>query len=99
MQQALSWEEYWGPLYTFDTYMGAVDIQIKEPAGSEVRAHTRTDAQQGSSTMVTTESSKVSDKQEYRTRIVVQAKQTNINRQVACGSIADRLAQQIAGMF
>jgi hypothetical protein len=79
--------------------MGAVDIQIKEPAGSEVRAHTRTDAQQGSSTMVTTESSKVSDKQEYRTRIVVQAKQTNINRQVACGSIADRLAQQIAGMF
>ncbi|MFI5296231.1 MAG: complement resistance protein TraT [Thermodesulfovibrionales bacterium] len=88
-----------GSMIHVDTYFGAVDIQIKEPTDEAVERAVRTDAQQGSSTTVSTTSSKVTDKQEYRTRIVVKATQTNINRMEACNAIADRLANQIAGLF
>lgn len=88
-----------GSLIHIDTYMGAVDIQIKEPIGKQIKAVTETVAQQGSSTNVTTKSEELTDKQEYRTRIVVTARQTNINRAEACTAIIDKLATQIASLF
>lgn len=82
-----------------DTFFGTVDIQIKEPSGNRVSGTVTTQAGQGSATTVTTQSAIASDKQEYRTRIVVRARQTNIDRQAAASAIADRLSTQIAGLF
>lgn len=82
-----------------DTFFGALDIQIKEASEVAVRGQMDTDARQGSSTTVHTEKAINSNFQEYRTRIVVRAVQTNIDRTEACNAIANRLAMQIAGMF
>jgi len=87
-----------GSLVHVDTYLGTVDIQIKEAAEGVVGV-IETDAKQGSSTTVKTKKEVKSSFQEYRTRIVVKAKQTNINRQEASSAIANRLAVQIAGVF
>ena len=88
-----------GSMIHVDTYLGAVDIQVKEVSEGVVKGVMRTDAKQGSSTTLQTEKEVNSNFQEYRTRIVVKAKQTNINRERACNAIADRLAMQIVGMF
>ena len=88
-----------GSMIHVDTYFGAVDIQVKEAAQGAVKGVMTTDAQQGSSTTLHTERQVNSNFQEYRTRIVVTARQTNIDRMEACNAIADRLAVQIAGMF
>jgi len=58
-----------------------------------------TNAKQGSSTTFSTTRDIRSSFQEYRTRIVAKAEQTNIDRQEACQVIMNRLAAQIAGMF
>jgi hypothetical protein len=88
-----------GSLIHVDTYFGAVDIQIKEITEGGVTGTMQTDAKQGSSTTLTTQREIKSQHQEYRTRIVVKAIRTNINREEACKAITDRLAIQIAGMF
>ena len=88
-----------GSMIHVDTYLGAVDIQVKEISEGAVKGVMKTDAKQGSSTTLQTEKEAKSNFQEYRTRIVVKATQTNINRQKACQAIADRLANQIVGMF
>lgn len=88
-----------GSMIHVDTYLGALDIQIKEIVGGKVKGVMQTQAKQGSSTTLTTEREVQSSHQEYRTRIVVQAKQTNINREEACKAIADRLGMQLAGIF
>jgi hypothetical protein len=88
-----------GSMVHVDTYFGALDIQIKEASPNAVRGVMTTDAAQGSSTTLHTEREVKSNYQEYRTRIVVTARQTNIDRVEACNAIADRLATQIAGMF
>ena len=88
-----------GSMIHVDTYLGAVDIQVKEASKGMVKGVMKTDARQGSSTTLQTEKEVKSNFQEYRTRIVVKATQTNINRVKACNAIADRLAMQIAGIF
>lgn len=88
-----------GSMIHVDTYVGTVDIQIKEIVEGGVEGVMETNAQQGSSTTLRTQRNIKSSHQEYRTRIVVQAKQTNIDRQVACNAITDRLGIQIAGLF
>lgn len=88
-----------GSMVHVDTYFGSVDIQIKEASEGVVKGVMQTDAKQGSSTTLQTQKEVKSNFQEYRTRIVVKATQTNINRVEACNAIADRLAMQIAGMF
>ena len=88
-----------GSMIHVDTYLGAVDIQVKEVSEGMVKGVMKTDARQGLATTLQTEREVKSSFQEYRTRIVVKATQTNINRQKACQAIADRLAIQIAGMF
>jgi len=88
-----------GSMIHVDTYLGSLDIQIKEAVEGTVSGTVRTDAKQGSASTISTERSVSSNKQEFRTRIVVEAKQTNIKREIATRAIADRLATQIAGMF
>jgi hypothetical protein len=88
-----------GAMVHVDTYLGAVDIQIKEMVEGGVSGVMQTDAKHGSSTTLQTQRKIKSSHQEYRSRIVVQAKQTNIKREEACPAITDRLATQIAGMF
>ncbi|MBA3060358.1 MAG: hypothetical protein FP832_01675 [Nitrospirae bacterium] len=88
-----------GSMIHVDTYLGAVDIQIKEASEGVVKGVMKTDTKQGSSTTLQTEKEVKSNFQEYRTRIVVKATQTNINRIETCNAIADRLATQIAGIF
>ena len=79
--------------------MGLVDIQIKELAPGGVTGTMKTTAKQGSATKLSTYRNIKSNYQTYRTRIVVEAKQMNINRKEACSAIAHRLAVQIAGLF
>ncbi len=88
-----------GSMIHVDTYLGVVDVQVKEAVKGGVSGVMETDAKQGSSTTLKTQREVKSTHQEYRTRIVVQAKQTNIKREVAGPAIADRLATQVAGMF
>lgn len=82
-----------------DTFFGALDIQIKEASDVAVQGKMNSDIKQGSSTTMHTEKAVNSNFQEYRTRIVVKAVQTNIDKNEACNAIANRLATQIAGMF
>ena len=88
-----------GAAFKVETFFGAVDVQIKEKVEGGVTGTMRTDAKQGSSTTLTTERDIKSDFQEYRTRIVAKAKQTNIDRAEAAQAISERLAAQIAGLF
>ena len=88
-----------GSLIHVDTYLGATDIQIKEAVEGGVKGTMNTAAKYGSATTLKTQREIKSSRQEYRTRIVVFARQTNIDKQEACRAIADRLAAQIAGMF
>ena len=88
-----------GSMIHVDTYLGAVDIQIKERVEGGVKGMMKTNAAYGSATSFTSERQVDSGHQEYRTRIVVTAKQTNIDRAKACAAIADRLAVQVGGMF
>lgn len=88
-----------GSMVHVDTYLGATDVQIKELAAGEVKGTTLSRVTQGSNATIETQQSTVAKHQEYRTRIAVQARQTNINREEATNLIAERLAAQIAGMF
>lgn len=88
-----------GSMVHVDTYFGICDVQIKEHVEGGVTGTVNSNLSQGKGTTVQTERNIKSDKQEYRTRVAVKAIQTNIDRNVACQSIAERLATQIAGMF
>jgi len=88
-----------GSMAGVDTYLGTVDIQLKERVDGGVTGTMKTHAKQGSATTLSTTRDVKSSFQEYRTRIVVKAEQTNINRQEACQAIMNRLAAQVAGMF
>lgn len=82
-----------------DTYYGVVDIQIKETSAAAVRGSEVSEIRNGSSSTIQTERAINSNRQEYRTRLVVQARQTNIDRTEAVNAISNKLASQIAGVF
>ncbi|MDA8427677.1 MAG: complement resistance protein TraT [Geobacteraceae bacterium] len=88
-----------GSLVHVDTYFGTVDISIKEAVNGGVTGHEVSDTQNGSSASKHTEREIKDSRQEYRTRVVVTATQTNIDRPVATNTISERLASQIAGYF
>jgi hypothetical protein len=88
-----------GSVVHVDTYLGVVDISIKEAVDGGVRGHEVADTKNGSSTSKHTERDVRDSRQEYRTRVVVNATQTNIDRPVATNTISERLASQIAGYF
>ena len=88
-----------GSMVHVDTYLGLVDISIKEAVDGGVKGTEISDTRQGSSSSVHTERIVKDSRQEFRTRIGVKAVQTNINREEATKSISERLATQIAGYF
>jgi hypothetical protein len=88
-----------GAMIHVDTYLGLVDISIKEAVDGGVQGTEVSDTRQGSSSSVHTERVVKDSRQEFRTRIGVKAVQTNINREEAAKSISARLAAQIAGYF
>lgn len=88
-----------GAAFKVETYAGVIDVQIQERVEGGVRGLMKTDAKQGMATTLQTEREIRSDFQTYRTRILAQAKQTNIDKAEAARVVSERLAQQIAGMF
>lgn len=82
-----------------DRYVGAIDIQIEEPVAGGVRKAIRADLEQGIGGRAIVEHERIAERQMFRTRIVVRAVQTNIDREKASKAIASRIAKQIAGIF
>lgn len=88
-----------GEVFHVDEYLGLVDLQVKEEVDGGVTGTQEANLQDGIGTSLKTTRNIQSKRQEYRTRIVVKAKQTRMDRVEACNVIAGRLAQQVAGMF
>ena len=88
-----------GAVVHVDTFVGAVDIQIKERVEGGVVGEMTTEASQGSVTTLKTTRKIKSNFQTYRTRIVATATQTNIDRQKAASVLSEILASQVAGVF
>ncbi len=94
-----------GAMIHVDEYLGALDIQIQEPVKGGVkgkRVVSKYDSTIGKDTGTsgnTLETDFRSDRYDHRTRIVVSAVQTNIDRQIAVKEIAGRLATQVGGIF
>jgi len=88
-----------GSMVHVDSYLGVVDISIKEAVEGGVRGRESSDTQNGSSASKHTEREVKDSRQEFRTRVVVAATQTNIDRPEATRTISERLAGQIAGYF
>lgn len=88
-----------GMIWKVEEFIGVTDIQIKETVPGGVEGVQDSTHANGIGTTTNTKRNVKSDKQEYRTRIAVNAKQTNIDRVEACNVIADRLASQISGLF
>ena len=88
-----------GSVVHVDSYLGVVDISIKEPVEGGVTGSEDSQTKNGSSSSKFTGRNFKDTRQEYRTRIAVSAVQTNIDRKVATETISDRLSNQIAGYF
>ncbi len=82
-----------------DTYIGLVDIQIKQKVNGVVEKTVGSHIQNGSGTYNNSTYNTVSKYETFRTRIGVQATQTDLNLKKATPVIEGRLAQEIAGIF
>jgi len=82
-----------------DTYLGAVDIQIKQKVNGVIQKQVNSNLQNGIGTREKTTYKTTTQYQAYRTRIVVKATQTNLNLKKATPIIESKLAQEIAGLF
>lgn len=95
-----------GSMVHVDEYLGALDIQIQEPVKGGVKGKrtaakydagaSGADARAAGNSL---ETDYKSDRYDHRTRIVVSAVQTNIDRQIAIKEITGRFAVQVAGVF
>ena len=92
-----------GGLYSaalhIDTYIGAIDLQIGERGKAVGKSTLTATAKQGASAMQTTEIQTESNMATYQTRLVAWAKQTRINKVEAAQAVAQKLAEQIGGLF
>lgn len=82
-----------------DEYIGAMDVQIQEPVKGGVTGTQSAELKNGSSTTTKTVHNVASDKQEFRTRVAVWAKQTNMDKHEASMVLADKLSTQISALF
>ncbi len=82
-----------------DTYIGVVDIQIKQKVNGTVTKQVNSNLQNGIGTKVKIKYNTTVQYQAYRTRIGVQATQTNMNLKKATPIIESKLAQEITGLF
>jgi outer membrane lipoprotein SlyB len=88
-----------GSMFKVQSVAGTVDLQIQEKTDTPVIEVVRTDARQGTSTVVSTQQAVQSNYQTYRTKFQVEARRTNLNIDEAVARITDKLADQIAGLF
>lgn len=82
-----------------DTYIGVVDIQVKQKVNGNVKTETNSNLQNGIGTTVKSNYKQTTNYQAYRTRIAVSATQTNIDLAKATPVIENKLASEIAGIF
>jgi Enterobacterial TraT complement resistance protein len=83
------------------TYMAITDIEISERAeeGVIIREDRQQDAQQGIGGARRQTSSKISDMNKYRTRIVSTANKANLQYEEAVPELTTGLARSISGLF
>lgn len=83
------------------TYMAITDIEIAEKAkaGVIVRQDSKQDAKQGIGGARTQTSSEISDKKQYRVRIVSTANKVNLEYPEAAPSLTEGLTRSISGIF
>ncbi len=82
-----------------DRYAGVVDIQIKQRVNGEIHEQVKSNLQNGIGTTVKTNYNTKTQYQAFRTRIAVEAVQTNLNLKKATPIIEEKLAQEISGLF
>ena len=82
-----------------DTYIGVVDIQVKQKVNGTVQEQVTSNLQNGIGTKIKTNYKTSTQYQAFRTRIGVEATQTNLNLKKAIPVIEEKLAQEIAGLF
>lgn len=88
-----------GSQFNIDSFIGITDIQIQEKVPGGVKGSLTTNTTQGTSTDLRTSRQINSEYQTYRTRIVIEAKETNMDKLRAAQVISDKLATQIANIF
>jgi hypothetical protein len=88
-----------GSMIHVDTWLGVADIQIREMVAGGVSGTMKASMENGAASSIQTERQIAGNRQEYRTRVVVSATQTNIDRNEACRFLSERLGSQVAGMF
>lgn len=83
------------------TYMAITDIEIAEKAkaGVIVRQDSKQDAKQGIGGSRSQTSSEISDKKQYRVRIVSTANKVNLEYPEAAPSLTEGLTRSISGIF
>ncbi len=82
-----------------DRYAGVVDIQIKQRVNGEIQEQVNSNLQNGIGTKIKTNYKTTTQYQAFRTRIGVEAVQTNLNLKKATPIIEEKLAQEISGLF
>lgn len=82
-----------------DTYLGAVDIQIKQRVNGVIHKQVNSNLTNGMGTAERTNYSTTTQYQAYRTRVVVQATQTNLNIKKVVPVIERKVTQEIVGLF
>jgi outer membrane murein-binding lipoprotein Lpp/outer membrane lipoprotein SlyB len=88
-----------GSLVKIGRYTGTVELQVQERADAPVRGTEISQVRQGSSTTVNTERAVQTSYQTYRTTLSVEAIQTNISKEEAAQVLAEKVAEQVAGLF
>lgn len=88
-----------GAVIHVDTYIGVVDIQIKQRVNGTIQEQVNSNLQNGIGTENKTNYKTTTQYQAFRTRIGVEATQTNLNLKKAIPVIEDKLAKEIVGLF
>lgn len=88
-----------GKALKIETFVGKVDIEVREKTDKPVTGEIVTNAKQGSSTTIQTHQEINTNWQIYRTQITCTAQQTNIDRNEAARVIAEKIATQLGGIF
>ena len=88
-----------GSLIHIDTFIGAIDLNIGERGKTAGTGVLTTEVKQGATAVTKTETPVQTDLKTYQTRMVVWARQTNMNVAEASRDIATEAARQIAALF
>lgn len=88
-----------GAMVHIDTFIGAIDLNVGERGKTAGTGILSTAVKQGATAKLKTETPVETNLKTYQTRMVIWAKQTNMNVAAASQEIAIEAARQIAAMF